>query len=375
MSLLAASLSLVEQAKDAEGQESAGFELIEPVAEKFDDVNKYRKALKDQKEAIAYVPATADNLHAIGLDGMLLDTDYRLTRAAFGDLCHFAGVPVTFARRLSSLDEGLAQEVFRTMIERVFHKTSAKVLVVDSRTDQVHGIVGETTYAPIDNADVFDFAMSAVNGKLHATTMWLCGPFMRMTAQLNEEDVNPGRMVQGKKVGDVVALGMSVENAIHGDKSVRVSDYAERLSCTNGMTSREADHSAAIRHQGDVEMAVAQAVLKSGKKVVEFVPLMKRAVTLQISDPGRVKLLKDFLSAPGNGGSKTLAETAIDRAVHEAHVEGQPQGVYNLWNVANGVNVQEHAVDNVHRKVQIETLAYSVLKRFGAMFEAEDAKN
>ncbi len=337
-------------------KEKTGFDLDRPTLLHFADNVGFAKALKEQQEALAMVDAKP--LTALELDGGIVGTDWKLSHAAFSDMCHLCAkpVPVSFLKSLTAHNEQLGLEVIEEILRAFFHAGQPKQLVLDTRCGRVEGIVGAETYSPISHADVIEYTFSA-NPALCFTNGWLSGPIMRMTATTKEKPAEP-------MPGDVTLFGVNVENAIHGDKSVKVTDYAERLSCTNGMIAREEGRVSRVRHVGDVSFHVQKAVVHSAAKAHELMRFIDFAAA-RVMDENEVETIRKYLADPQNGGSPRFEQTVRDFAVEEAHTEGRDEGEITLWNWTNGVTQTAHKAKSLHRKTEIEAMGYTTLVRFG----------
>jgi hypothetical protein len=337
-------------------QEPTGFRLETPTLLHFSDCGSFGKAISEQKEHLAMVDATY--LNEIDLDGSIKGTDWKLSHAAFSDLCHLCTkpVPVSFIKNLAKINDSLALEVIEEVLRVLFHRGQEKQLVIDTRNNRVEGIVGKESYSPISHSDVIEFAFSA-NPALSFTNGWLSGPIMRMTATTKEKPAEP-------KPGDVTLFGVNIENAIHGDRSVKIADYAERLKCTNGMVARECGYSTRVRHVGDVDFNVQRAVLASATKSEELAKFIDYSAA-RVLDENEVENIMRYLADPKNGGGPKFEAVVRDIAVEEASGEGRPEGEITLYNFVNGVTQAAHTAKNLQRKTEIEAMGYTTLVRFG----------
>ena len=332
-----------------------GFDLPRPRLLHYQEPNNFVKAVKDQADNLAMVDAGL--LHAVDIDGKVGKTDYRLSFAAFSDMCHFSKTPVRFIKTLARHAEHLALEVVEEVLRYQFHSGQDKLLVVDTRTGRVEGIVGKESYSPINHMDVIDYTLTA-NTALEFTNGWLSGPTMRMTSAVKDKPVEV-------KKDDVMLIGTNVENALHGDRSVRVSDYLERLVCTNGMVARDSLGMARIVHQGDVEYKVQEAVLKCADRAQQLVPTM-RAATRYILNEEEIRSIRTFIIDPNNGGSPRIDRKAVNGAMDEAEKEGRKEEEVSLWNMVNGITASAHDADSLQQKNDIEALGYKTLVKYGA---------
>lgn len=356
----AAIKELIKSAKRTDGKHGlpptgGGFDLEIPETVRFDTLESFQKCLVAQRDALAAINAKDVDLKHIDAEGRVKGTDYRLSMAAFGDLCNFSKMPVSFLKRLCRFDEQLALDVVASCVDSTFFRGTLKTLLIDSRCGRIEGIVGSDSYKPLPNADVLEYSLSA-DKELKFGHGWLNGPHMRMVA------INDLRPVEPKK-GDVVKLGMSLESAINGDHSVRVATYCERLVCTNGMVRRDKDYCHSIRHSGDVKINVGQAIVHCADNAKSFVPLMHQAAIRTIG-PEDIPLILNFVADTRNGGNETLKKRVIALAQTEATSEGRDQYHLTLWNFTNAVTACAHEAKTIQRKTEIESLGFKLLDRF-----------
>ncbi len=333
-----------------------GFQLEHPTLLHYRESENFVKAIKAQADNLALVDAAP--LRRVDIDGRVLGTDWRLSFAAFSDLCHYSRIPVRFIKDLAKHNDALALEVIEAMLRYRFHSGQDKVLVLDTRCERIEGIVGKETYTPISHQDVIEFALTA-NPALDFTNGWLSGPHMRMTAAAKTKPVEA-------KKGDVVLIGSSLQNALNGDRAVRVHDYAERLDCTNGMTSCENLGWNRIVYQGDVEFKVQEAVVRSAGRAQQLVPIMQASTQFFLDDKG-IRSIRRFIVDTKNGGNPKLDRKATAEAQKQACKEGREPEEITLWNYINGITSTAHDEDSIQRKQEIEALGYRTLVRFGAV--------
>jgi len=342
-----------EQMKANLEHEFAGYTLQTPPSVGFgSNVDNLLQALVEQSEDTALIDG--DNLNSrIGMDGSVEGTQWYLTNAAFGDLCHWTKTPVSFLKRLAKINEELAGEIMYTMIEKAFYAGPAKLLVIDSTSGRIEGIVGKDTYKPLSNLNIVEWAQSAMPG-LGVSGSWLSGPNLRVTCVSEKLRVEPVK-------GDVVQFGMSLENSIHGDCSAKVCDYNLRLVCTNGMTAREGRYMETVRHVGDVQHEVQKAIVKSAQRAEAIAPMLVQSASRVLS-ANEVRSVKHFIADPANGGSPKLDKQSTQIAMVEAQKEGRAPDEVTLWNMINGVTELAKEHKSVQRMVEIEALAFKTLR-------------
>ncbi len=353
--------SLKQAIRDAKtngnGVIETGFKLVRPKLHRFQNPDAFLKALKDQAGSTALIPGAKLSTE-INLEGDVGKTGGRLSKAAFGDLCHWTKTPVSFVKRLARLDEGLALDVLATMIRSSFRTGPEKQLVIDVREGRIEGIVGKDTYSHVSNAEVVEWALSATPD-LGMSQGWVFGPMMRMTCVSEQRKVEPVE-------GDIVRMGMTLQNAVHGDCSARVSDYAFRLKCLNGMTAREHQHTEAIRHVGDVKFNVQKAIVGAADRSMHIAPYMMTAAK-KLLGPEGIKAVRQWIAKPKSGGSPSLDDKATMIAQEEAMDEGRPAEEVTLWGFVNGITATAKDAKTINRQTELEALGYRTLVRFGAV--------
>lgn len=343
--------------------QTGGFQLDKPEPQHFQDAKMFEKALVAQKDAVVTLDCNeigSMGLSRIGINGEVQGTDYRLSQAAFGDMCNFSKVPVNFIKRLARADEQLALDVVESCLGHTFRRGSKKAMVVDTLSKRVEGIVGLDSYKPMPNADVFEYTMCASAEGLEFTNGWIQGPRMRMTV------VNDLKPVEPQK-DDVVKLGTNVESAINGDLSVRIATYCERLVCSNGMICRENGYAYGVRHQGEVEFNVQKAVVDCAALSNIFAPKMEDAAKRLIESPEKLQEIMDFIASPKNGGNETLKRAVVELAKDEANSEGRELGEFTIWNFVNGVTAAAHQLKSIQRKQEVEQLGFKLLDRYASV--------
>lgn len=338
-------------------EETGGFRLAVPEVRHFKNPDTFRQAIKESSDCTAMVEVEPKMFQQIDIDGHVEGSGWRLSNAAFGDLCHWTKTPVSFIKRLAQYEETLALEVLESVIKRHFHEGPQKSLVIETKTGRIDGIVGTESFSPISNLDVLDFTLSG-SAELTLSNGWLAGPNMRFTATMKNKPAEPRK-------GDIVHCGINAENAVHGDCSVKISDYAERLVCTNGMVSTEQGNCEHIVHKGDVQFNTQKAVVNSSTRAELMIPFMQRAVAKMML-PDDLKTIKSWLQDPRNGGSPAFYNKIVRKAMREAEKENRVQYEMTLWNWINGITETAHETDSLHRRGELEALGYKTLVKFGA---------
>lgn len=328
----------------------SAFTLEEPSTLTFDNSDQFYAAIEAQTDCWAQVPA--DNVARIGLDGKIEGSDLKLSRAAFADMCAFTGVPLKFINSLSAIDSEQALDVLETMISAYLHSGSGKKLMVDTRYDRVEGIVGADTYSEFSNKAAVDYLLSAVPG-LELSTGWLCGPSMRASA------ISKQKTTEVMK-GDILRVGVSVENAVHGDRSLKVREYSERLVCTNGMTAVQDGSFAQIIHRGDIHFAAAQAIVQAATKAENMI-MAAGIAAKRFMFANDVRQVRDFVRTKS---TQSMEVAVVKGAQEEAEKEGRQPEETTLWNWVNAITEQAHGMPTIQRRVAVEGLGHTVMFRF-----------
>ncbi|KKM78822.1 hypothetical protein LCGC14_1356170, partial [marine sediment metagenome] len=217
------------------------------------------------------------------------------------------------------------------------------------------------TYQPVSNAEMLEWALSA-SMDLAMSQGWLYGPTMRVTCVSEKGSAEP-------KKGDIVKVGMSLENSVHGDCSAKISDYAFRLKCTNGLLARDHQHMERIRHVGDVHYNVQKAIVAAATRAVQLKPLMEHAANLYL-DGDDIKKVREYVADSKNGGSSALDSKVVNNAMDEAQDEGRNEEEVTLWNFVNGVTMEAKGAKTIHRQGELEALGYKTLARYGVVLKS-----
>lgn len=332
-----------------------GYQFPTPPTTRFADAPAFRAALVVQREHVALVEA-AKTLRYVDMDGRINDdVPHRLTSAAFGDLCALgSGLPSRWCRQLAQRNEALAQEVLADHIA-AFVGDADRQLVIDTSTNLILGLVGKESYHLIHHVEILDLALTAPGFTF--TNGWLYGGRARLTC------VREGKGLEPQK-GDIVRLGVNCENAINGDRGVHITDYAERLVCTNGMVRKDGAHRETIWHtNADIHYSVPKAVVRAAKRSEAMAPLIERAATLHLDAEGH-RRIGAFLGSPAHGGNARLLETATKSAVQYAVQAGRDDDDLTLWDCVNGVTEAAHAAPSLNRRTELEALGFQLLEEF-----------
>lgn len=328
-----------------------GFQFATPTTSVFEERDAFFTSLHAQRENYTAVDAAA--LTTVDVEGKVEGNDgFRLTAEAFADLCKLVNVPLSFVLKLAKRNEALALQVLDDAIDSHFDKGGDKVLLVDAATGRVDGVTMADGYDPVPNADVMEMALSA-NEDMRMTRGWLEGPATRMT------------LVSAKKheaaVNDLVQVGVSIGSTVGGRGAITVAEYAERLKCLNGMTSRDCERVQTILQGSEgVDDALVRVLIECSQRVEDTVPMMQNAARLFLNREG-VRRIRRYLSAARCGGGRSLEVEAVRGAVAEAAEDGRSEGELCLWDFVNGVTEAAKAAPTLNRRRDLESVGYSLL--------------
>jgi hypothetical protein len=303
-------------------------------------------AVKAQREEIERVPAGA--AHGFRLDGRTVGLGLRMSEDAFSDFCSLSGTPRSFLRALAREDEFLAQAVLDH--QYASHFRDGRLLVVERSTGTILGATGETTYQPLPHDTLLDWARSALPGS-EIRHGWVEGGHMRATVCRAEPDLHLDPT-------DTITTGVDLRNCLHGDGSVVIVGYLERLSCKNGL--RVTDMTRRIPHRGKgMRGEVCKALVAVAAAAHGMQALLTCAHETPLAD---VAGAKAWISEPGNGGSQEVAAGAWSLAQNYAGENGH--ATVHVMDLTSGVSEVAHQAPSLSRRVAIETLAYTTLARY-----------
>lgn len=324
-----------------------GFRLAEVETRQFHDHDSFFGALARQREGRVTVPAKA--VQSVGIDGNIGSEGLRLTDEAFSSLCKLSKVPTSFVKALAKRNESLAMQVLQDGLDFVFPKDEV-VLVVDTEHSRVEAVASE--HEPFPHEQVMEWARSA-NPDMQLVRGWIHGALARMAL------VSPRE--HEAQVGDIVQVGVSVENDCGPLGFTSLTDYVERLSCSNGMTARDKSRMQSVAHSIDgLEDAVTAALVESGRRVTGLVPAMQRA-TGHFFDAKGVRAVREYLSDARRGGGRSLEARATRGAVEEARTAGRKEGEITLWDYVNGTTEAAKHQSSLEKRRNVEALGYGLL--------------
>lgn len=337
-----------------------GFQFVSGRHVKLTDATLFRKELVEQSEAVAMFDAKC--VRGLELDGTIEGTDLKLTEQAFGQLCNFSSVPVTFIKNLAKVNPETAMDAVQSMVRAYFHAGAKRNLVVDERDQYVLGLVGAKTYKPLSNLEAYESVHTAL-GKMDMKLATLDNGEMRVTFTDKNRAVNVNPKA---KKNDIVEFGVAAGNSINGQTSAFIEEFNLRLVCTNGMTRRERNSRYQFQHRNDdlPDYYASAAIMLADNYEMTSVLMRATAVTtLETEDD--VRVVKTYLADGRNGGGKELSEQVYGIAQAEAKQEGGNPDRPTIWNVVNGVTQVGRDAPTNGRREALEALGYRTLMRFG----------
>jgi hypothetical protein len=330
-----------------------GFSLRTPTMSRFTNEETLLSAVKRQAGATELLDS--DFLSGIDTDGRIGGSDIFLSKAAFGDLCHFTHVPVSFIKKLAEEDDTLALDVISSRIATTFHQAGRK-LVLNTEERRVEGIVSADVYSPLRNVEMVHYILGS-SPDLVVSGGWLEGQNMRVTAVDNRHRVEVQK-------GDIVRFGVEGSNAIGGDGSAIIVEYNERLVCTNGMRRAERGAIQRIMHRGDVQALTQKAVIGAVARATSLLPKLQASAKKYLN-AADVHQMRRFVTDPKNGGGPTIAKRMVEGAVKTAQQFGRDDEHVVAWDMVNGITEAAHETKSIQRRAEVEGLAYLTLQRFG----------
>lgn len=329
-----------------------GFDLPKPELRRFDSEAALLEACQVQSDTVDLVPAAW--LQDVDIDGRVNGRDCRLSHAAFSDLCHFSNVPVSFIKDVAEGNESMALDILKYRIESRFHARD-RLLLIDTINNRIDGIVSKETYSPVRNHDLVSWVLSAGPG-MRVSHGWMEGPNLRVVTK----DVNAPTEI---KVNDVVHVGVDATNSISGDGSVSLCGYNERLVCSNGMRRMEKKSMHHIRHVGDAAYHVQRAAVLTAADAAAVLPLLKRSTEVWMT-PDLIGQIRSMVADPKAGGSPALDKKMVNLAQTNATNAGRQPEELTLWDMVNGITETAHDATSLKRRVEVESFAYQVLRRY-----------
>lgn len=333
----------------------AGFQFAQPDFRTFSTLEPFRKELHAQAASTELVDATA--LARIDSEGRLvgIGDELRLTRAAFGQVCHLCKLPRSWIETLARRNEALALEVVAESLETMLCRDTSKVLVTDTRTGIVHAVVDRDSYNLVTNEAVLDLALSSMkNAKLNRA--FVDGASVRITI------VDPLNIAE-PKVGDVVRMGTDITTDIGADAIVTARTYNERLRCLNGMTVTDRALVQRLSARQDVAADLPDMLLSTVTNGKQLGPMMRESAKLYLDEHG-IDRMTGYLANPQFGGNNTLLMDAVKGAQAEAVQDSRDEGELTLWDFVNGVTAAAKNARTLNRRIELEGMGYRVMTHF-----------
>lgn len=340
----------------------SGFQFAQTEFLSFSQLDPLRKELRSQAAATELIEASA--LARLDAEGRVLGVEgdrLRLTRAAFGQLCHLCKLPRSWVDALARRDESLALDVVAESLSSMLQRDEDKVMVVDARTGIVHAIVDRHSYNLVSNENVLDLALSA-SRRVQLNRAFVDGPNLRLTI------VDPTNIAE-PKVGDVVRIGTDLVTDLGAETLVTARAYNERLRCLNGMTVRDRAYVQKLSARNDVEADLPDVIMRTATRGKALGPMMAESARLFLDEQGAERMT-DYLSNPRHGGSSTLLSDAVAGAQAEARQDDRDEGELTLWDFVNGVTSAAKNARTLNRRVELEGMGYEVMAHFVSLENA-----
>lgn len=334
---------------------SSVFHLAAPASVHFTDRAKFFDHVAAVQSRYDLVDATL--AEAVDVDGNLDGVNARLTARALTDICVLSQTPEAYVRRIAKSNESLAMDMLRHSFGSGL--LGGCVLLVDTASRRVDGVVQEAKHNPPDVAALMHLAMST-SRDARFMGGWIAGTLMRMTAtSAAVRDVKSG---EPARVGDLMSTGFEILTDFGSDAQTSIADYAERLSCLNGMLARDSAHVSVRKHVGfEIDDALLTTVLMSVERSRAMVGLAKRASEHFFDGPGVKRVLHQISSSSHPAASAKLCEHAKKQAVVEAQRDCRKAGALCLWDFVNGVTDAAKHEKTVERRRDVENLGYVLM--------------
>ena len=304
-----------------------------------------------------YTLRDATDADGMDVDGLLSGVDARLTPRAFADLCVLTQTPETYVRRLAKRNESLAMDLMRDAMNSGMLKGCS--LLIDTKSSRVDAVVVEDKHNAPDVPDLMRLALSS-SKECRFMGGWITGTSFRMTATNGApRDIKTGKAAQ---VGDLVGTGFEIVSDFGSAACTSITDYAERLSCLNGMLARDQQHSQTRKHaQFDLDDELIRSFLVSIERAFSMHALARRAARHFFDGNGVRKLLETISSGSHPAASQKLADHAKEQAKVEAQRDCRQPGAICLWDFVNGVTDAAKHAGTVERRRDIEHFGYVLL--------------
>jgi hypothetical protein len=313
-------------------------------------------------DAVAAAQAGYDLVDAAEVDGMDVDgnlsgVEARLSARAFTDICALTQTPEAYVRRIAKRNEALAMDLMRDALNNGMLRGC--VLLVDTESQRVDGVVVEDKHNAPDAKELFRLAMSAAKD----TRMmggWIAGTSFRMTATIGAPlDVKSGKAAM---VGDLMGTGFEIVSDVGSLACTSITDYAERLSCLNGMLARDQQHSCARKHaQFDLDDELLTTFVATIERAKLIHALARRAANHFFDGDGVKDVLKRISHGTHPAAGQKLCDHAKKQAVAEAQRDCRKAGEICLWDFVNGVTDAAKHAGSLDRRRDIEHLGYVLM--------------
>lgn len=160
----------------------------------------------------------------------------------------------------------------------------------------------------------------------------------------------------GKKVGDIIQVGLRVANSVKGTSSIIFYPFWKRLVCSNGMTSSQGVWKPATTHVGeklDILQSVRQTLKEALEQAFGYEELMARALQIKIDEQTKFRLLEVVAKR------KNFSQNA------QYYIRAQLEKEHNtnLWNFVNAITyTATHNTSGTQVSLHLQQIAHSILK-------------
>lgn len=331
------------------------FSFAAPVTKHFTDRVEFFEAARAVQDG--YDLVAASDVDGMDVDGNLSGVTARLTARAFSDVCALTGTPEPFVRRIAKRNESLAMDIVRDAVNSGLLRDC--VLLVDTESRRVDAVVDESKHNTPDIPELMRLALSA-SKETRFMGGWLNGTTFRMTATGSEvRDVKTGAKAT---VGDLMGVGFEILSDIGSVGQTTITDYAERLSCLNGMLARDSSHAVVRKHaKWSIDDDLLKSFLVSFERAGTIFQLAKRASQHFFDGNGARKIVTAISEGSHPAASQKLCDHAKKQAMAEAQRDCRPPGAICLWDFVNGVTDAAKHAASLDRRRDIEHFGYTLM--------------
>lgn len=316
----------------------------------FTESSRFLTEVQETAASAELVDATL--ARAMDVDGNLEGQDLRMTAAAFSDLCALTQLNEAYVRRVAQRNEPLAVDVIRDAMSCGLLRGCS--YLVDKREKRIDAVVIDAKHNPPDYAALVRNALSA-SRETRFLGGWISGTRFRVTASAGDvRDVKTGKSA---KVGDLVGTGFEILTDLGRPGCTSITDYAERLSCTNGMIARDKSQTETRLHDKlAIDDELLTAFLVSTERAKHMIHVARRATQHYFDGVGVTKVIERVNRHP-----LLKVEEVKSRAIAEAQRDCRKSGEICLWDFVNGVTDAAKAAKTLDSRREIEGFGYALM--------------